>query len=97
MDGVDESFIEMINSRVIIPDYSFILTASSNTIDSRLDKRGTRHTFEADMGKSLEEVSRYERIIPRLGELGYNITVINVGTLAPNEVAEVIYKGVEWL
>ena len=96
MDGVDESFIRSINSRVIVPDYSFILTASPDIIETRLNKRGTRHTFKADMGKSAEEVSRYERIIPRLGELGYNTTVINVDTLAPSEVAEALYEGVEW-
>ena len=76
MDGVDIDFIWDLNSKVIIPDIYFILTASSSTLHDRLAQRTHLTRFERD-NKSEVELDYYNQAFDFLIKNNFHVERVN--------------------
>lgn len=69
MDDVDEEFILAVNSRILLPDLQFAVTAEEETIEARLKERTTRTRFEQNgcVAKELKFLSSGVKVLQKIG------------------------------
>lgn len=76
MDNVDVMFILSINDKIILPDIQFAITAHSETIQTRLDKRELLTRFERDK-RTNEELLYLKDGVEILSRIGVKIIPID--------------------
>ncbi|KOU53990.1 dTMP kinase [Streptomyces sp. WM6378] len=92
LDGLSIDYLLTINQHLAVPDLAVILLADPNTVLARLEKRGTKHRFEADPKSTLRELELYQEAIPLLTHLGYPTVTIDTTHLTPEGVAQAIAR-----
>jgi len=76
MDDVDEEFILAVNSRILLPDLQFAVTAEEETIEARLKERTTRTRFEQN-GCVAKELKFLSSGVKALQKIGINVEWID--------------------
>lgn len=88
-DGVTRDFVWALNSNVLRPDLSIIITATPSTIEGRLAGRSRYSRFERSMTRD-QEVQSYGQAAGFLQQAGFNVLVVeNDGTPLAEIVAKV--------
>lgn len=76
MDGVKESFILNLNSKIIKPDLQLAIFADEKVIQERLDQRETLTRFEKN-NQSRKEINNMKKGIDKLRKLNVEVLYIN--------------------
>ncbi|WP_051397894.1 dTMP kinase [Runella limosa] len=76
LDGVDINFIWNINSKIIIPDLSIILTGDPRVVEERMKKRKALSRFERKYSRK-QEIEKYKVTSNFLIDKGFNLITIN--------------------
>ena len=76
MDGVKESFILNLNSKIIKPDLQLAIFAEEEIIQNRLKQRDKLTRFEKN-NQSKKEINNMEKGIEKLKKLNIKVLSIN--------------------
>ena len=76
MDGVKESFILNLNSKIIKPDLQLAIFAEEEIIQNRLKQRDKLTRFEKN-NQSKKEINNMEKGIEKLKKLNIEVLSIN--------------------
>ena len=78
IDGVDLEFILSINSKILRPDVTIILTASTDTLLKRLKERKRLSRFERYRIDGLKkEILYYKEAVETLRNMGWKVHIVN--------------------
>lgn len=84
LDGLDIEFIWGLNSQILIPDLSVVLTASAGILEQRLIQRSSLSRFERTKSRA-EELNYYLEAVEFLSKRGFNILLLDNGTTPLDE------------
>lgn len=87
MDGLELSFVDGLNKKILIPDLTIFLTAEESVLKRRLMARNQLTRFEKDQKR---EVQLYKEARLILESRGWNIFSIDTGALDAKTIADSI-------
>jgi dTMP kinase len=89
MDGLDISFIEALNSRILKPELTVLLLADEETLIKRLEERESLTRFESK-DKKRREIQFYREAGRHLTSAGWNLLEIENKTTEIDKVTKSI-------
>lgn len=92
MDGVELSFVEGLNQKILVPSLTVFLTAKEDIVKTRLRERGQLSRFERDQKK---EIQLYQDAKLLLESRGWNILQIDTNSQGAPEIADLIVRGIK--
>jgi dTMP kinase len=96
LDGVNIEFIWTINSGIIVPDLSVILTSPVEILEKRLSQRSTHSRFEQTKTR-LMELNYYMDAAEFLKKQGFNILILDNGNNTLENTINRIYDEIQFL
>lgn len=94
LDDVSIDVLWDLNSEVLVPDLSVLLTADAATIDQRLTERGRVTRFELVHDLAVRELMYFEEAFQMLKSKGYRTAEISTTGVSPEATAGVIREQV---
>ena len=91
MDGLDLSFVEDLNQRILIPSLTIFLRADPILLEVRLKERDNLTRFEQDQKK---EAHFYNNAETLLIDKGWNILSLDSGVFNVTQLAERILRAI---
>jgi len=93
LDGLDINYIWDVNKNILIPDLSIVLTASAETLQSRLSERDTFSRFEEEFNSDLE-LAYYLDAAEFLLKKGFNVLALDNDRTSIDENVAIIVSNV---
>lgn len=93
LDGLDLEFIWGLNEKILIPNLSIILTASTEILEARLAERDRLSRFERTKTRECE-VEYYKNAVSYIKEKGFNTLVLENGVTPLAENVETAFKAI---
>ncbi len=86
-DGVDPTFLWMLNAEADRPDLAVILEADPEVIAERLAERGPHNRFQLSPGSSNAEVHFYRQATDRLIQAGFDVLRVECNQRSAEQAA----------
>lgn len=92
MDGVELSFVEGVNQKILIPHFTVFLTAKEDIVKFRLRERGQLSRFERNQKK---EIQLYQESKLLLESKGWNILSIDTSSQEISAITNLIVQEIK--